>query len=189
MEPLLASFVAAALAEIGDKTQLLAIALAARYRAVVPVILGIIVAAAANSLLAAAGGTLVSGMITIRAISLLVAVSLLFVAVAGFIPQLGVSEMGSTWRTGAFVTTAVCFFLLEFGDKTQFLTFGLAAQFNSLGLAAAGATAGVAAANLPVLILGDRFEEIVPVKKLRRRLAILFLLIGLVIAVNALRLV
>jgi hypothetical protein len=105
------------------------------------------VAALANNALAAAGGVLINGMITLRAISLLVAIALIFAGVAGFIRQKDEADMGSTWKTGPFVTTAACFFLLEFGDKTQFLTAALAAQYDAFALAAAGATAGVVIAN------------------------------------------
>lgn len=188
MDALLTTFLAAVLAEFGDKTQLLAIALAARYRKAGAVLAGIAVAALANNLLAAAGGVLISGMITLRAISLLVAVALIFAAIAGLIRQEDPSEMGSTWKTGAFVTSAACFFLLEFGDKTQFLTVALAAQYDSLLLASAGATAGVVVANLPAALLANRMREAVPLKRIRIGISALFLFVGFIVAVNALRL-
>jgi putative Ca2+/H+ antiporter (TMEM165/GDT1 family) len=189
VDALVTTFVAAALAEVGDKTQLLVVALGARYRKAGAVLLGVALAALLNSLLAAAGGTIVNGMITLRAISLLVAVALVFAAGAGFMPQTDEKDMGSSWKTGAFVTSATCFFLLEFADKTQFLTFALAAQFNSLGLAAVGATAGVIAANAPAALLGYKLPELIPLARVRLIVAILFLLLGFVVAVNALRLV
>jgi putative Ca2+/H+ antiporter (TMEM165/GDT1 family) len=96
--------------------------------------------------------------------------------------------MGSTWRTGAFVTSAACFFLLEFGDKTQFLTVALAARYDSLLLAAAGASAGVIVANLPAMALAERMPKAVPLKQMRTAIAVLFLLAALIIGVNALRL-
>lgn len=189
MDALLTTFLAAALAEMGDKTQLLVVALAARYRKAGPVLLGVAIAALANSFLAAAGGTLVNGMITLRAISLLVALAMIFAAIAGLMPQSDEREMGSSWKTGALVTTATCFFLLEFADKTQFLTFALSAQFNSMGLAATGATAGVILANAPAALLGARLPQILPLPRIRLAIAILFLIGGLIVAVNALRLV
>ena len=188
MDALLTTFLAAALAELGDKTQLLVIALAARYRKAGAVLAGVAVAALANNLIAAAGGVVINGMITLRAISLLVALALVFAGVAGIVRQKQ-PDMGSTWRTGAFLTTAGCFFLLEFGDKTQFLTAALAAQFDALGLAAAGATAGVVAANLPAALLAERTARILPLKAIRVGAAILFLLVGFIVAINALRLV
>ena len=187
MDVLLTTFLAAALAELGDKTQLLVIILAARYNKPAAVIAAVAVAAIANTLLAAAGGVLINGMITLRAISLLVAIALILAAVGNFLPQKR-PDMGSTWKTGAFLTTAGCFFLLEFGDKTQFLTATLAAQYNALAFAAAGATAGVIAANAPIVFLADRAQAVIPLKPLRYGIAALFLLAGFIVAINALRL-
>ena len=188
MDALLTSFVAAALGEWGDKTQLLVIALAVRYRRPLPILAGILVAALANSLIAAFGGVLIHSMITLRAISLLVALALVFAGVAGLIRPRPY-ESAATSRAGPFLVAAASFFVLEFGDKTQFLTFALAAQFNALALAAAGATAGVMASNLPAALLGDRLARAAPLKGIRIGLGALFLLVGLVVGVNALRLV
>ena len=188
MDALLTTFLAALLAEMGDKTQLLVLALAIRYRNPIPILLGVAVAALANNALAAFGGTLIHGLITLRATSLLVALALVFAAVAGFIGQKDVSDMGSTWKTGPFVTSAIVFFLLEFADKTQFLTVALSAQYDAFLLATAGATAGVIAANVPVAILGNRAEEVLPLKRLRIGISSLFLFAGFIVAINALRL-
>lgn len=189
MDALLTTFIAAALAEFGDKTQLLVIALAVRYRNGGAVLFGVAIAALVNSVLASAGGILVTQMITLRAISLLVALALVFAGIAGLIPQTDESEMGSSWKTGALVTTVTCFFLLEFADKTQFLTFALAAQYNAAALATAGATAGVVAANAPAALAAERLARIVPLGKIRLWVAIFFLLAGVIVGVNALRLV
>lgn len=188
MDALLTTFVAAALAEWGDKTQLLVAVLAARYARPGPILAAILVAALANALIAAFGGSLLNGLITLRAISLLVALALVFAGVSGLFRS-KVPDMGGNWRTGPFVTAAACFFLLEFGDKTQFITGALAAQFDSIALAALGATIGVTIANLPAALLGDRLTQVVPVRAIRIAVAILFLLVGLIVAVNALRLV
>jgi putative Ca2+/H+ antiporter (TMEM165/GDT1 family) len=189
VDALLTTFIAAALAELGDKTQLLVIALAARYRAPGQIIAGMAVAALANSLIAATAGTMISGMITLRAISLLVALALVFAGIAGLIRGKAAEGMGSTWKAGAFLTTAGCFFLLEFGDKTQFLTFALAAQYDGLALAAAGATAGVVAANLPAAALAERAPALLRLVRVRLLVALLFLLAGFVVGLSALRLV
>jgi putative Ca2+/H+ antiporter (TMEM165/GDT1 family) len=188
VDVLLTTFLAAALAEFGDKTQLLVVILAARFNKPAAVIAAVAVAALANSLIAAAGGVLINGVITLRAISLLVAIALILAAVGNFLPQKR-PDMGSTWKTGAFLTTAGCFFLLEFGDKTQFLTAAIAARFDSLALAALGATAGIVAANVPAAVLGARAEQVLPLKALRISVGALFLLVGFIVAVNALRLV
>jgi len=187
MDALVLSFVAGGLAEWGDKTQLLALALVLRFGRIVPVLLGLAVAALANAGLAAFAGTIVHDMATLRALSLLVAIALLFAAVAGFIPQQAPPAPGAKWRIGPFLTSAVLIFGAEFADKTQFLTFAVAAQYDSLWLAPAGAAAGVVAANVPLLLLG---REGVPraLKPIRLGIACLFLLAGLAVAVSALRL-
>jgi len=188
LDALLTSFVAAALAEWGDKTQLLAIALAVRYRRPLPILAGVLVAALANSLIAAFGGTLVHDMIVLRAASLLVALALVFAGVAGLIRPKPYQSAGTS-RAGPFLVAAASFFVLEFGDKTQFLTFALAAQFDSLALAAAGATAGILVSSLPAAVLGEELARKVPLKAIRIGLGILFLAIGLFVGVSALRLV
>jgi putative Ca2+/H+ antiporter (TMEM165/GDT1 family) len=188
VDVLLTTFLAAALAELGDKTQLLVIILAARFNKPAAVIAAVAVAALANTFIAAAGGVLINGMITLRAISLLVAIALILAAIGNFLPQKR-PDMGSTWKTGAFLTTAGCFFLLEFGDKTQFLTAALAARYDSLALAALGATAGIVVANVPAAVLGERAEKALPLKTLRVGTGALFLLVGFIVAVNALRLI
>lgn len=188
MDALLTSFVAAALGEWGDKTQLLVIALAARYRRPLPILAGVFAAALANSLIAAVGGSLVSGMIVPRAASLLVALALIFAGAAGlFRPN--PYESSGTSRAGPFLVAAASFFVLEFGDKTQFLTFALAARFDAFALAAAGATAGILLSSVPAALVGDALAKSAPLRRIRFGLGILFLAIGLVVAVSALRLV
>jgi putative Ca2+/H+ antiporter (TMEM165/GDT1 family) len=188
LEALLTSFVAAALGEWGDKTQLLVIALAVRYRRPLPILAGVLAAALANSLIAAFGGTIVHDMITLRAISLLVALALVFAGVAGLIRPKPYESAGTS-RAGPFLVTAASFFVLEFGDKTQFLTFALAAQFDAFALAAAGATAGIMLASVPAAVLGEELARKVPLKGLRIGLGALFLAIGLFVGISALRLV
>ena len=129
MEPLLTSFVAASLAEWGAKTQLLTIALAARYRRPLPILLGIALAAAANCLIAAYAGSLIHGRVPLRALTLLTGLALLFAGAEGLFPARH-KAMGETWRTGPFVTTAACFFLLQFGDRTQFIAAAISAPFS-----------------------------------------------------------
>jgi putative Ca2+/H+ antiporter (TMEM165/GDT1 family) len=188
MDALLSAFVAAALAEWGDRTQLFVIVLAARFVRPGPILAGLAVAALLNSLLAAYAGHFVSHLIPVRAAALLVALALLC-AGAGSLIRRHPPDMARTWRTGAFLTAAVSLFLLEFGDKTQFLTFALGARFDSVALAAAGATAGIVAANAPAALLGCRLGAVVPVQPIRYAIAVLFLVIGFIIAVGALELV
>ncbi len=188
MDALFTSFLLAALGEWGDKTQLLALAFGLRFGRPAPVLAGVAVGALLNAALAAAGGTFVHGFITLRATSLLVAVALLYAGVAGLMTPKK-PDLAENWKTGPFVTTAVCFFLLEFGDKTQFLTFAISAQFGAVALAAVGATAGVLVSSAPAVLLGPQLERAVPTRAIRIGVAILFLLAGFVVAVSALRLV
>jgi putative Ca2+/H+ antiporter (TMEM165/GDT1 family) len=187
LEPLLFSFVAAGLGEWGDKTQLLVIALAARYGRPLPILAGVLVAALANSLLASFGGALIHDTIVPRAATLLIALALIFAGVAGLIrPRRQASEGKS--RAGPFLVAAAAFFVLEFGDKTQFLTFALTVHYDSFLLAAAGATAGIMASSVPAAVLGERLSEAVPLRPIRMTLGALFLAIGIVLALKALEL-
>jgi putative Ca2+/H+ antiporter (TMEM165/GDT1 family) len=188
VDALLTSFLLAGLGEWGDKTQLLVLLFAARYHKPLPLLAGVAVGALANALLASAGGLVIHGWITLRATSLLVSVALAYAGVAGLIGRRRSDDLPD-WRTGPFLTAAICFFLTEFGDKTQFLTFAVSAQYGSLVLPALGATAGVLVASVPAALLGARFEGSLPVRAIRIGASILFLLAAFVIAINALRLV
>lgn len=187
MDALLTAFVAAALAEWGDRTQLFMIILAARFAKPGPLLAGLAVAALANNLLAAFGGTLVNDLINARALSLLVAMALLLAGLGGLVRRKP-PDMAKSWRIGAFLTAAIALFLIEFGDKTQFLTFALAGRFDSFALAAAGATAGVVAANIPAAFLGERLAREVPLQPVRYAIGALFIVTGFIIAVGALEL-
>ena len=188
MDALLPAFVAALLAEWGDKSQLLLVALAIRFRRPGPILAGVALAALANALLAAFAGVVIHDFITARATALLVAVSLLS---AGMLALMRPSppRIGAAWKTGAFLTSLGGFFLLEFADKTQFVTVALAAHHDSLALTALGAAAGVTAASVPAVLLGDHLAAAVPVQPIRIGIALLLLLAGLIVTVSALALV
>jgi putative Ca2+/H+ antiporter (TMEM165/GDT1 family) len=188
VEPLLTSFVAAALAEWGAKTQLLVVLLAARYRRPLPILLGVAIAALANSLIAAYAGALLHDRMPLRALALLTALALLFAGTEGLFPA-RLKPMAEGWRTGPFVTAALCFFLLEFADGTQFITAAIAARFNAFALAGAGAAAGILVSSVPAAALGVRLEKRVKLRAIRIAVAILFLIVAAIVAVNALRLV
>ena len=188
VDVLLTTFLTAALAEWGDRTQLLILALAVRFGKPLPILGGVAIGALANGLIASVGGSFIHDMITVRAVSLLVALSLVFAGVAGLITK-KTPDLGTNWKTGPLVTSAVCFFLVEFGDKTQFLTGALAAQYDSILLASLGATLGVLAANAPAAVMRERMVMALPLKSLRYGIAVLFLFAGFITAVNALRLV
>ncbi len=188
MDALLTSFLAAALGEFGDRTQILVAFLAIRFGRARPVLLGAAVGALASALIAGVAGAMINGLVTVRALSLLVAVAMIYTGATGFFTKKPL-EIGRNWKTGPFVTTAFVFFLAEFGDKTQFLTFALSAQYDAAMLTVLGATAGVVAAAAPAALLAKRFEAALPLRPIRYAVAALFLLGGFIVAINALRLV
>ena len=155
MEAFLVSAGLVAIAEIGDKTQLLAMILATRYRKPVPIILGILVATLANHALAAWAGSAVAGWLGPDAMRWIVGV--LFLAMAGWclIPDKAGEGPGAAGHAGAFLATTVAFFLVEIGDKTQIATVALAARFHSIAVVTAGTTIGMLLANVPAVLFGD----------------------------------
>ena len=180
IEAFLSSTVVVALAEIGDKTMLLAIVLAARLRAPWAILAGILVATLANHALAALVGSQVAGLL--QADWFRIAVALGFIAMAGWtlVPD-KLDEDEHTVRTtgGAFLTTLVSFFLVEMGDKTQIATIALAAHYQSVLPVAAGTTLGMMLANGPAVFLGEAIERRVSMKLTRSLAALLFLVLGL----------
>lgn len=184
MESFLLTFPAVALAELGDKTQLVVIFLAARFRQPWAVLAGLITAAAANAGLAVAGGALLDSLVPAGFLEWLVAVG--FVLIGGWM-LLGreydnVEPPRSTVH-GAFLTTLWLFFIMEMGDKTQLATMALAAGLPSPQWVFAGAALGLAAANLPALWLGHRFASRLPHALLHRLAAGLFIVIGIALMV------
>lgn len=186
MDALLTAFFAAALSEWGDRSQLVAAALALRYGKPGRVLIGIALAAAANAAIAAFGGSLIHAEITLRAASLLLAVGLLYSGVVGLIGPEG-KDPGP--RFGALAGSAFAFFLAQWGDRTQFVTAAVSAQFGAFTMVAAGAAAGVLLSVAPAVALAGRFGGAVPLKPIRIGLAFLFLIAGLWVGVSALRLV
>ncbi len=179
MEAFFVSAAVVAIAEIGDKTQLLALMLAARYRKPIPIILGIFCATLANHALAAWVGAEVAAWIGADAMRWVLAVT--FIAMAGWclIPDKADDGPQAARQAGAFLATLVAFFLVEIGDKTQIATVALAARFNSLLAVTAGTTVGMLLANVPVVLFGDAIAKRLPLKWVRAAAAILFLLLGL----------
>ncbi|MGE3691616.1 MAG: TMEM165/GDT1 family protein [Novosphingobium sp.] len=180
MHVFLASIAVVALAEVGDKTMLLAIVLAAKLRAPWQIVAGILFATIANHALAAFVGSEVAGLL--QAPWFRAAVALGFIAMAGWtlVPdKLDEEEDGVRTRGGAFLTTLVAFFLVEMGDKTQVATVALGAQYHSVAVVAAGTTIGMMLVNGPAVFLGDKLTQIVPLKAARIVAALLFLALGL----------
>jgi Ca2+/H+ antiporter, TMEM165/GDT1 family len=168
-----------ALAEMGDRTQLLAIMLASRYRKPVPILLGILVATLANHSLAALLGFYVASLLAAPWFKIAVAFS--FVAMAGWalIPDKESEGVPAGRRLGVFLTTAIAFFLVEIGDKTQIATAALAARFHDVLIVAAGTTTGMMIANVPAVFLGQAVTKVLPIKTLRFGAAAVYLLLGL----------
>ena len=180
MESLLVSALVVAIAEIGDKTQLLAIILATRFKRPVPIILGILVATLANHALAALAGSLVSGLFDGAWFKGAIAVSFVAMAAGALIPDKADDDMpGGAGRYGVFLSTTIAFFLVEMGDKTQIATVALGAKFHSIAWVAAGTTLGMMLANVPAVYLGEAATKVVPLKYVRIGAAVIFLVLGL----------
>jgi len=179
LEPFLASTAAVALAEIGDKTQLLALVLASRFRKPLPIAAGILLATLLNHALAAWGGTLLAGLLDGPWLRWIVGGSFIVMAAWTLIPdKLDDGEDSRFTRYGAFLATTICFFLVEIGDKTQIATVALAAKYQSVLLVTAGTTLGMMLANLPVVWLGNKAAGKLPLKWIRLAAAGLFLALG-----------
>ena len=180
LEAFLVSLGAVAVAEIGDKTQLLALILAIRFRAPVSVIAGIFVATVFNHALAAWFGILIADWLTPEILAWGLGVSFLAMGVWALIPDTPPSEgeSAAAARFGPFLATAIAFFLVEMGDKTQIATAALAARYQSLALVALGTTLGMMVANVPVVLLGEAAAKFVPLSVVRTITAVIFVALG-----------
>lgn len=178
----LVSTVTVAVAEIGDKTQLLALLLAARYRKPGPIIAGILLATLLNHALAAWLGTLVASWLQPEVLRWVVAGSFLAVAVWTLKPDSLDEDGADLPARGAFIATTIAFFIAEMGDKTQVATVLLAAKYSPLWQVIAGTTAGMLLANVPVVLLGSRFADRLPLKAARMVAATVFALLAIWVA-------
>ena len=180
MEALLTSTAVVALAEIGDKTQLLAIVLAARFKQPMAIIAGIFVATIANHFLAALIGSRAASLLDGPGFRLIIAASFIAMAAWTLIPdKLDDEPQPKPARFGAFVATTIAFFLVEMGDKTQIATVALGARFHDVVAVTMGTTLGMMLANVPAVFLGNELLKRVPLKVVRWGAAGLFLVIGL----------
>ncbi|TFI49609.1 TMEM165/GDT1 family protein [Diaphorobacter sp. DS2] len=180
MEAFLVSTAIVTLAEMGDKTQLLSLVLAARFRKPWPIVLGIFVATLANHALAGAVGSWVTTVLGPQVLRWVLGLSFIAVAVWMLIPdKLDDDGDGAAPRFGVFGTTLVAFFLAEMGDKTQVATVMLAAQYSAYFWVVAGTTLGMMLANAPVVWLGDRLVKKVPIRVVHLVSALIFLVLGL----------
>lgn len=179
MEGFLVSTGVVALAEIGDKTQLLALVLAARFRRPLPIIVGILLATLLNHALAGIAGRFVAELLGPATLRWILGISFIAMAAWMLIPDRLDAREARPPRFGPFLTTLVAFFLLEMGDKTQVATVALAAQYASLAGVIGGTTLGMMLANVPVVLLGDGAAKRLPLKLVHAIAAAIFFIIGL----------
>lgn len=179
MEAFFVSTGVVALAEIGDKTQLLAILLAARFRAPLPIVLGIFAATVVNHGLAALLGDVAGAWLTPDMLRVILAVSFAAMAIWMLLPDRLDKGPAMIDRLGAFGATAISFFLIEMGDKTQLATVALAAHYHSVVAVAAGTTLGMMIADVPAVYLGEIVMRKIPLRVVRAAAAAVFLLLAL----------
>ena len=179
MEAFLVSTGIVALAEMGDKTQLLALILAVRFRKPWPIVLGILVATLANHAMAGALGSWVTTVLGPDVLRWILGGSFIAMAVWMLIPdKIDEGDTPTAPRFGVFGTTVVAFFLAEMGDKTQIATVMLAAQYSAYFWVVAGTTLGMMLANAPVVWLGERVTRLVPIRIMHVVSALIFLALG-----------
>jgi putative Ca2+/H+ antiporter (TMEM165/GDT1 family) len=179
---MLVSMLTVALAEIGDKTQLLALLLAARYRKPWPIIAGILASTLVNHAVSAWAGAWVASFISPGVLRWIVVAMFLAVAAWALVPDKLEDKDAPQPRTGPFLATLVAFFLVEIGDKTQVATIVLAARYSPLWQVIAGTTIGMLLANVPVVLLGARFADRLPLQAARWTAAAVFVGLALWVA-------
>ena len=184
MEPFVMSTGLVALAEVGDKTQLLSLMLAARYRRPWPIVVGILIATLANHALAGAAGTWITTFLGEGPLRWIIGLSFVAMAAWMLVPDKLDDGIRSPGRAGLLATTVVAFFLAEMGDKTQVATVALAAQYALFAPVVLGTTLGMLLANVPVVFLGERFAARLPVRLLHRIAAAVFAGLGLFVLLS-----
>jgi putative Ca2+/H+ antiporter (TMEM165/GDT1 family) len=185
MEAFLVSAGIVALAEIGDKTQLLAFILAAKFRKPIPIVLGILVATLANHAFAGLLGSWITTQLGPETLRWVLGVSFIAMALWTLIPDKFDENDAKLARFGVFNTTLIAFFLAEMGDKTQVATVALAAQYQAVLQVVAGTTLGMMIANVPAVLLGDRIAGRLPVRTVHFIAAALFAVLGVATLLGA----
>jgi Ca2+/H+ antiporter, TMEM165/GDT1 family len=180
VEAFLVSTLVVGLAEIGDKTQILSLMLAARFQRPVPIIFGILFATLANHAAAGLAGTLFGSLLAGPWMRWILGLSFLSVAVWALFPDKYEGSDKAISRSGAFTTTLVAFFFAEIGDKTQIATVGLAARFEVFYSVVIGTTLGMMLANIPAVLVGNRIADKLPVKGIRITAAVVFAALGII---------
>lgn len=185
MEAFLISTGIVALAEIGDKTQLLAFILAAKFRKPLPIIVGILVATIANHAFAGALGAWITSLVAPGTMRWVLGLSFIAMAVWIMIPDKLDADDAPKTHGGVFLTTLIAFFLAEMGDKTQVATVALAAQYQAVVAVVAGTTLGMMIANVPAVLLGDRIANRIPVRVVHAIAAAIFAVLGVATLLGA----
>jgi Ca2+/H+ antiporter, TMEM165/GDT1 family len=178
MEAFLVSLSTVAIAEMGDRTQLLALVLAAHYRKPWPILAGILCATLANHAVAGYIGAHLGSYLTPSRLDLIVGVSMIAMALWSLKPDTLDEGDDEPRRASAFAATLAAFFVAEIGDKTQIATMALAAAYSNLALVVAGTTLGMLLANGPVVFLGNAFSKRLPLKAMHIGASLLFLGLG-----------
>ena len=174
-----------AMAEIGDKTQLLSLVLAARLRRPVPIIAGILVATLLNHAAAGALGAWILAALGPQTMRWVLGLSFIAMAAWALVPDRLDDTVPQASRWGVFATTALAFFVAEMGDKTQVATVALAARYDALAAVVAGTTLGMMLANVPVVLLGERATKRVPLRVVRAVAAAVFAALGVAALLGA----
>jgi len=185
MEAFLISTGIVGLAEIGDKTQLLAFLLAAKFRKPLPIVLAIFVATVANHAFAAAVGAWITSMLGPDVLRWVLGVSFLAMAAWTLIPDKLDEDETKLARYGVFLTTLIAFFMAEMGDKTQVATVALAARYHDIVSVVLGTTFGMMLANVPAVYLGDRIVNRVPLRLVHGIAALIFAVLGVATLLGA----
>lgn len=178
MQSFLVSVSTVAIAEMGDRTQLLSLMLAAHYRKPWPILAGVLLATLASHTLAAIVGDRLGHFLTPGLLEGVVGLSMIGMAIWTLRPDTFEESSSTVKRSGAFVTTLVAFFIAEIGDKTQIATIALAAAYSTLLPVVAGTTSGMLLANAPVIFLGKAFADRLPLRALHYLASGLFLVLG-----------
>ena len=178
MEAFLISLSTVAIAEMGDRTQLLALVLAAHYRRPWPIIAGVLCATVVNHAVAGFIGVHLGQYLTPARLDAIIGISMIGIALWTLKPDKLDESSAEPRRASAFITTCIAFFIAEIGDKTQIATMALAAAYQNLVAVVAGATLGMLAANAPVVFLGSAFSSRLPLKAIHVAASLLFLGLG-----------
>ena len=185
MEAFLISTGVVALAEIGDKTQLLALVLAAKYRRPVPVIRGILVATLLNHAAAGVVGAWLAAWLGEELLRWILGLSFIAMAFWMLVPDKLDDEETKPARFGVFLSTLIAFFVVEIGDKTQIATVALAAKYSSLIAVVGGTTLGMMLANVPAVLLGEVAAKKLPMRLVHGVAAAIFAVLGLLVLLRA----